>query len=72
MKKIIYGFIALAALMAFQSCQKDDDEILKKVRRREYRRPWMLTRPCLKALPMDGKCVIIQVRVIIVGDIPCL
>ena len=30
MKKIIYGFIALAALMAFQSCQKDDDEIFEK------------------------------------------
>ena len=30
MKKIIYGFIALAVLMAFQSCQKDDDEIFEK------------------------------------------
>ena len=30
MKKIIYGFIALVALMAFQSCQKDDDEVFEK------------------------------------------
>lgn len=30
MKKIIYGFIALVALMAFQSCQKDDDKVFEK------------------------------------------
>ena len=30
MKKILFSIIALTALLAFQSCQKDDDEIFEK------------------------------------------